>query len=86
MYGLARGKGIIEEETVLFVLTTSSSSEFVNTPEFNILKEGKANNLIFNNNVSIANTLASVNEGNRVVIAADFFYVKNRVLSFDQNV
>lgn len=85
LYGLAKGVGgTLNGELLMFVLTTTSCVEFVNTPEFNEQALGTANSLIFNNTVSIDNTTGSTNEGNRVVIAADFFYTKFRRLNQSQ--
>jgi hypothetical protein len=58
----------------------------VNRPEFNLLKVGSANHLIFNNNLEVTSLEGTLNEANRVVIAADFFYTKNRRLSINQKV
>jgi hypothetical protein len=86
IFGLAVGKGVLEGELLLFTLTTSSNSEFVAAPEFNALKEGKANRLIFNNTTEVDATQGLKNEGNRVVIAADLFFPRVRRLKMNQKV
>ena len=79
--GLAKGVGgELDGELLAFLLTTTSSVEFVGSPEFDLSMLGRANSLIFNNNVSINNTVGSMNSGNRVTVAADFFYTKFRRL------
>jgi hypothetical protein len=86
IHGLAIGKGVLEGELLSFVITTTSNIESVNRPEFNLLKVGSANHLIFNNNLEVTSLEGTLNEANRVVIAADFFYTKNRRLSINQKV
>lgn len=87
LYGLAVGtSGVLKGELLLFTLTTTSSKETIFSPEFNLLNVGGANQLIFNNNIEIPALEGTLNHGNRVVIAADFFYLKTRRFNVNQKV
>lgn len=74
----------LENELFLFTLTTTSNTDIidtVNTNTFNLLKQGSANKLIFNNNLD-----TTLFQANRVLVAADLFYTKNRRLKVNQKV
>jgi hypothetical protein len=76
-------------QLVLFTLTTTSNISVVDslsTGNFNLDVEGSANKLIFNNNLEVITAQGQANEANRVIIAADLFYTKNRRLLVNQKV
>ncbi len=79
MYGIAQGRGSYEGELLLFCLTSTSSAEWVASPEFNLLKEGKANALIIHNNATVVSTTGLKNEANRILGAAEFYYPADRI-------
>ena len=80
IYGIAVGRGIYRDEVLLFTLTSTSSAEWVPTPEFNLLKQGKANSLIINNNAAVVSTIGQRNEANRILGAAELFYPSDRII------
>lgn len=79
MYGIAQGKGLYEGELLLFCVTSTASAEWVASPEFNLLKQGKANSLIINNNATVVSTTGLKNEAARILGAADFYYPADRI-------
>lgn len=77
----------IANELLLFTLTTTSNIDIIDTVStntYNLLKQGSANKLIFNNNLDT--TSVEGFQANRVVVAADLFYTKNRRLKVNQKV
>jgi hypothetical protein len=80
IYGIAVGRGIYKNELLLFTLTSTASAEWVPTPEFNLLKQGKANSLIINNNAVVVSTTGQKNEANRILGAAELFYPTDRII------
>lgn len=80
IYGIAIGRGIYQNEILLFTLTSTSSVEWSTTPEFNLLKQGKANSLIINNNAVVVSTTGQKNEANRILGAAELFYPSDRII------
>jgi len=80
VYGIAVGRGIYKNELLLFTLTSTASAEWVSTPEFNLLKQGKANSLIINNNAVVVSTTGQKNEANRILGAAELFYPTDRII------
>lgn len=80
LYGIAQGRGQYEGELLLFCLTSTSSAEWVASPEFNLLKEGKANSLIIHNNATVVTTTGLKNEASRILGAADFYYPADRII------
>lgn len=80
LYGIAQGRGQYEGELLLFCLTSTASAEWVSSPEFNMMKEGKANSLIINNNATVVSTTGQKNEANRILGSAEVYYPSDRII------
>lgn len=80
IYGIAQGRGLYDGELLLFCLTSTASAEWVDSPEFNMMKEGKANSLIINNNATVVSTTGQKNEANRILGSAEVYYPSDRII------
>lgn len=80
LYGIAQGRGSFADELLLFCLTSTASAEWVSAPEFNLLKEGRANSLIINNNATVVSTTGQKNEANRILGSAEVYYPTDRII------
>jgi hypothetical protein len=80
LHGIAQGRGQYAGELFLFCVTSTASADWVSSPEFNLLKEGRANSLIINNNAPVVSTTGQRNEANRILGSADLYYPSDRII------